>query len=193
MKDILTYITIFTFLTAYSQQTKKYSDFVNQLEFIKTESVVEKYKNGNLKRKRTMTTYMVDSLEYIVFTGEYVEYKKNGRKKWEEVLDMFGAPLSSKTYLGGELFFTTKTLELDTNVKTFEEFVYNKKSTSIIYEYSEYYNDEDGKPILWKRGIKINKKKSGKWSTYENGKVVKTKMYKEIDKFRNMLPTRYLK
>lgn len=101
MKNKFTYILIFSFVLTYSQQTKKYSDFVNQLEYIKTDSLVEKYKNGNIKRKVNITTYMIDSLEYFVYSGEYVEYKKNGKKLWEAVFDMSGAPLSSKTYYKG--------------------------------------------------------------------------------------------
>ncbi|PHR68757.1 MAG: hypothetical protein COA67_12355 [Lutibacter sp.] len=193
MKFKISYLIIFSFLYSFSQQSENYTKLANQLIPTSSDSIVDKFKNGNIKREATLTTYTIEEIEYPFYTGKYTTYKRNGRKTYERVMDMFGMPLSSKVYYGGELFSSTKTLEIDTQIVSVEEFLMSRKGISIIYEYSEYYIDKNKKPILWKKGIMVNGKKSGKWITYKDGQIHKTNTYKNRDKFKNLLKSDYIK
>lgn len=145
----------------YSQETENYKSLASQIKPISNETFVEFYKNGKIKREGTRTTYyFINGDEYGVYSGTYTEYLKNGKKLAERINNMFGSPLSSKTYINGNLFSETKTIELDTNSKTVDSFLKDNKNVSIKYEYIEYII-ENNEPVIRKKGIKVNDKKSG--------------------------------
>lgn len=193
MKYIIQFLFLFIIQISYPQGTENYENLINQLVPVRTENIVEKYNNGNIKRTAFVTYYNINGEEYGVYTGKYIKYLKNGKISWERDNDMVGAPLIFKLYYGGELFSIKKTIELDTNSKKVEEFLYNRQNTSEICEYEEYVIDENGDLIIKLKGILINNKRSGLWTTLKNGKIKKTKTYKDRDKFENLPKTEYIK
>lgn len=187
---LLLYFLVFQL--GFSQETERYNFFADQLIPIKTKAFTTKFKNGKVKRKGFVTTYLIDSLEYEVYSGRLVKYNKNGDLSYDLLLDKTGMVLKSKDYISGNLFSKTKTIELDTNATTLEEFFFGKH-VSVIYKEEIYKTNKKEKLILFAKGTLINKKRTGKWFFYKDNKSVKIKTYKKRDKFKNMPGITYLR
>ena len=191
MKYLLTFLTLMIAFIANSQETEKYNSFTEQLNLIKSETRETKYKNGQIKEVKTYTTYEFKGEEYILLSGPFILYSKKGVKIFERISNMFGSVLSMIFYdNNGNLLEYSKTIELDTNVDSVEEFLTSKYPESIITE-TELYFVKKNKSVLVQKGIEINRKKSGVWNLYKDGKFYKTKKYKERNKFDNLLPAKY--
>ena len=187
----LFFITISNF--CYSQGTEDYNYIINQLIPVRTETIVEKYKNGNLKRMASITYYNVEGEEHGVYTGKYVKYLKDGGISLERENDLAGSPLIVKVYYKGELLSTKKTIELNTNSKKIDVFLFQSKNTSMICEYEGYELDENGESNIMLKGVLINDKRSGLWVRFNNGKIKKTKNYKGITRFERIPKTKHIK
>ena len=185
MKPYHTFYLLLIFsISAISQETETYKNIVNQTETIKIEETKTNFKNGSLKEVKSITTYEYNGIEYFFYSGEYVLYSKKGFKLLERTNNNFGSPLIIKAYDKGKLFEYSKTIELDTKAVSTEEFLNERRTVSIITENEEYlYDKKLNKSILYASGIRVNDKRSGVWKFYQNGKVVKTKTYKERNKF----------
>lgn len=185
----LTLFTLFFGIIAASQETENYNKLASQIPILESVSITEKYKNDSIKREFTIVRYNIKGEIYGFYSGKYIEYYKNGNIKFERVNDRFGMPLSTKKYLkNGYLWNSTKTIELDSNAKNIEEFLFGKYNVSIINDYIEYNGmDYMKNPLVFKKGVMINNKKSGLWKKYKDGVVVKINRYKNRLKFQDPL------
>ena len=183
MRNRLTILFLFFVLLIKAQQTKKYLHFSNMIEPIQSKRVTEKYKNGNTKRIYNLTTFIFDGDEYEFYSGKYIEYKKNGKKRLERTMDLFGCLLTATEYLYFGTVITYKTVELDTTAENLEDFLFGKKSAIVILEEEEFYTNEEKELVLFKKGIRVNGKKSGVWEIYDGNKVVNRKKYKLRNKY----------
>ena len=186
MKNKLTILFLFFIVLTKAQQTKKYLYFSNQIEPLKTERKIEKYKNRNTKKIYNLTTFIFNSEEYLFYSGKYIEYKKNGKIRLERVMDLFGCLLSATEYLYFGNVITYKTIELDTTAENLENFLFGKKSAIVTLEEKEFYTNEKKELILFKKGIRVNGEKSGIWETYNKDEVIKSKEYKIRNKYKNI-------
>ena len=187
----ITLIILFISFTVNSQESENYKKIAKQVAFLKSETFLEKFKNDSIKREFSISKYNIDGEIHKFYSGKYIEYYKNGNVKFERINDRFGLPLSTKNYLNnGYLWMSTNTIELDTNAKTIEDFLFGKLNTSLIEEYKENKGtDSSNKPLLFKKGILINNKKSGIWNKYKEGEIIKTKKYKDRIKFEDPVRT----
>ncbi|PCI07000.1 MAG: hypothetical protein COB73_08995 [Flavobacteriaceae bacterium] len=76
---------------------EKYKKVTGQIVPIRTETIEKKFKNGQIKEIKTLTTYEYNGEEYIYFSGEYILYSKKGIVLLKRVHNKFGSPLSIKS------------------------------------------------------------------------------------------------
>ena len=183
-----TIFILFIVLVANSQETETYKRFANQVKPVETKTYTEEYKNGNIKKTKTLTTYNFNGENFVFYSGTYIEYSKKGNKKFERIHNMFGSPLTIKWYdKKGRIIAFSKTIDLDTNAKSTKEFLSSNHIISITSIEEKYIiNQPKNKSILRKKGKYVNGFKSGVWEIYKNGEVEKIKKYKVLNKFENL-------
>lgn len=195
MKIKLSLFLFYLIVSVNAQETEGYKKLAAKVPFIETEHFIERFKNDSIKREYSISRYNLNDTIYGFYSGRYVEYFKNGNIKFERINDSFGLPLSTKTYFkNGMLWDCTNTIELDTNAETIEDFLFGKYAICLIEEHEIYFGtDSLSKPLLLKKGLTINHKRSGMWYKYRNGKIIKVKMYKIIDRYKYPVGTIFKK
>lgn len=167
-------------LNCYSQHSEEFVKLTSNLKPLEIIKVDLKYSNGNQKEIGTIYEYEFDGYIYSNFSGKHIQYYKDGSIAVECDYDDFGILLSSKYYYGdGNLWFSSKTLIIDTKSANLKDFF--KKSTELTVTENEKnfrYDSKTCEYYLKKSGNRINGKKTGVWITYfENGEVKKEKSY----------------
>lgn len=177
---ILHIVILLLSLNCYPKYSEEFVKLTSNLKPIDPIKVDLKYSNGNQKETGTVYEYEFDGYIYSNFFGKHIQYYKDGSIAVECDYDDFGILLSSKHYYGdGNLWFSSKTLTIDTKSANLKDFF--QKSSHLIVTENEKNFRFDSKTCeyyLKKSGNRINGKKTGVWITYaENGVVKKEKVY----------------
>lgn len=180
MKLFIFLLFSFSFLeTCYSQQGENYLSIMNNLKAIDTITETSSYKNGKIKSSFTNIIYKYNNEELSIPAGKNIYRYKNGDHA-QTIYDAYGLPLITEFFdKFNNLISCTKTIYFETNSKSIEEFIKNKKDHIFEIEIKDYkVLKNNKKTYLYLTGKRRNGKKIGQWVYYyENGKIKKQKTY----------------
>lgn len=181
MKRILTLIfLLLIFNLSNAQQSDRVNEIVNELKEVGSKPDTIFYKNGKIWWKSTLTTYEYNSETFTLYTGEQIQYYKNGNIANESIYDKYGNLLSWYGYdRDGNKMIESVTTEIDSNAENLIQFFESEKHITFKREVKYYKcSYKLGNYYLHKEGQTINGKKSGIWKIYnENGNLKKEKQY----------------
>ncbi|AXP83071.1 MORN repeat variant [Mariniflexile rhizosphaerae] len=176
-------IIIFSFLIcnlSIAQHSDRFLELVKDLKKIGSEVDTTYYKNGKILWIICWTTYEYNSEEFSTATGKLVQYHKNGQVADESCLGKYGNILSSKGFdRNGNKTVEFVTTEIDSEAKSLDEFFDSLGEVRFKRYYRHYKcSNKLGICYLYKEGQRVNGKKNGLWTTYnENGEIRKEKEY----------------
>jgi len=169
---MLIIIPVFSF----AQHSEKYLQLMGHLQPIDSSKIETHFKNGRPKYSGTTTYYEYGDKEYAYLTGKHVKYYRNGSRT-EGIYDSMGTILENKYFdADGNLLSESKTLLLDTNAKSFQEFEDNTNHITFVLRTKSYkFTLELKKWYLFEEGEYTNGKRSGIWKYYFPNGELKTK------------------
>ncbi len=176
------FLVVIFFITnsIFSQYSKEFLKVVSNIKPYDSIKVIEKFKNGKLKKEYIKTFYIVGKSKYWRYSGKFSEYYKNGNTATNQTFDKFGFLLNYEFFnKKGILISEIKTKVIDTDNKNVLDFFNNKMKHNIISDYKEYYYDKKYN-FLYREGQKHNNDKIGIWRTYNNcGDTIKIKEFRK--------------
>jgi antitoxin component YwqK of YwqJK toxin-antitoxin module len=181
MKRILTIILLLLiFNLSNAQQSDRVIEIVKDLKKVESKPDTIFYGNGKIWWKSTLTTYEYNSETFSLYSGEQIQYYKNGKIANESIYDMYANLLSWNGYdRDGNKTIESVTTEIDSNAENLIEFFESEKHITFKREVKYYKCSRKLKICyLYKEGQTKNGKKSGTWKFYkENGEIKKEKRY----------------
>lgn len=150
---------------------------MNNLKLVDSSKIETYFKNGYPKYSGTTKYYKHENEEYAFLTGKHIRYYKDGART-EGIYDSWGSILENKYFdKKGNLTSELKTLTLDTNAKSVQEFDLSDKHITFVIKIENYkYSTELNKWFLYLEKEYTNGNKSGTWKYYfPNGELKKVK------------------
>ena len=168
-------VIIFTFLAfikaefSHSQHSAKFIELTKHLKPIDSIVEVKKFKNGKIKEIYKSLVYEYGEYTYEIISGKQQLFDKKGNLFYEVFYDNFGNLIYQKQFNKlNQLYRIIETTKIDLKPEFTIYKILNKPKKILIESYEKEYNsnekNEDLK--LWKEGKWLNRRKIGKWKTY---------------------------
>ena len=166
----------------YSQQTERYKALVSTIKAKDTLSYVCHFSNDSIKETGKYVVYPRPEYTYDKKFGEIKTYYNTGQIKSVENYDGFGNSLNAQFYnLDGTTWWKSKTIEIDSELTSNEDYFRNENPVIVTKELWEYKLGEKeryGEIYLRAVGKVKNGKKIGVWVIYdEMGQVEEKEHY----------------
>jgi len=160
----------------FSQQTDRYKTLVSNIKAKDTSSYVYYYKNDSIRETGKHIAYPRPEYTYEKKFGEIKTYYNTGQLKSLENYDAYGNILNVEFYNpNGSTWWKSKTLEIDSELTSSEEYFTNENPvivTKELWEYKVGEKERYGEIYLRVVGKVKNGKKIGVWIIYDElGKI----------------------
>lgn len=179
MRQILLLLFTCFALSAFAQQSETYIKIAKQLKPSDTLEIKEVFGNGKLKDSGTAYIYDFGEFYYRSTVGTFSQFDKKGTKIVESKFDDYGNYLSYILYdVDGHVLRSVITRSIEITSEDPLDILKGKNLQILTDERVYRYSDKLCKHVLLKEGQRLNDKKIGTWTTYnEDGTVKKEKEF----------------